>query len=90
MAQEFLRDSGGSAHPNSASEMPEREPIRIMIISSYEGVMEQIHSFYAEGFAQVDEWSPIVPVPNSDLMMSILIRYRQRLSSDRSTRKSGR
>ncbi len=90
MIQEFLSGSGGSARPNSASQMPEREPIRIMIVSSSEGVNEQIQTFYAEGFAEVDEWSPIMPVPNSDLMMSILIRYRQRLSTDKSTRKSGR
>ncbi|MFB2979337.1 peptide ABC transporter substrate-binding protein [Microseira sp. BLCC-F43] len=90
MFQEFLSDSSGSAHPNSASEMPQREPIRFMIIGSPEGVMEEIHKFYVDGFAQVDEWSPLTPVPNSDLFMTILIRYRQRLASDRSTRKSGR
>ncbi|GET44633.1 hypothetical protein MiSe_94640 [Microseira wollei NIES-4236] len=70
--------------------MPEREKVQFLIISSREGVQEQIRNFYVMGFAQVDEWSPIVPVPNSDRVMTILTRYRQRLASDKSTRKSGR
>ena len=90
MAQEFFSDSTGSAPPSSDSEMPEREPIRIMIIGTREGVMEEIKNFYAIGFAEVDEWSPLTPVPKTDLVMTILIRYRKRHSTDSSTRKSGR
>jgi hypothetical protein len=59
MAEEFLSGSIGSVRPNSAPEMPEREPIRFLIIGTREGVKEEIKNFYAIGFAQVDEWSPL-------------------------------
>ncbi|MFB2980488.1 peptide ABC transporter substrate-binding protein [Microseira sp. BLCC-F43] len=90
MAQEFLSDSIGLARPSSESEMPDREPIRFLIIGTREGVMEEIKNFFAIGFAQVDEWSPLTPLPKTDLVMTILIRYRKGHSSDSSTRKSGR
>ncbi len=90
MAQEFLSDSIGSARPSSESEMPEREPIRFLIIGTREGVNEEIKNFFAMGFAQVDEWSPLTPLAKTDLVMTILIRYRKQHSSDSSARKSGR
>ncbi|GET37095.1 peptide ABC transporter substrate-binding protein [Microseira wollei] len=85
MAQEFLSDAIGSARPSSESEMPDREPIRFLIIGTREGVMEEIKNFFAIGFAEVDEWSPLTPVPKTDLVMTIL-----RHSTDSSTQKSGR
>jgi hypothetical protein len=90
MAQEFLSDSIGLARPSSESEMPDREPIRFLIIGTREGVMEEIKNFFAIGFAQVDEWSPLTPLPKTDLVMTILIRYRKQPATDSSTRKSGR
>jgi hypothetical protein len=89
MAQEFLSDSIGLARPSSESEMPDREPIRFLIIGTREGVMEEIKNFFAIGFAQVDEWSPLTPLPKTDLVMTILIRYRKQPATDSSTRKSG-
>ncbi len=83
MAEEFLGDSNGSDRPNSDAFEPEREKVEFMIISSRAGVQEQIRNFYASGFARVDEWSPITPVPNrEDRMMTILIRYRKVLPTD--------
>ncbi|HAZ49712.1 MAG TPA: hypothetical protein DDW76_11455 [Cyanobacteria bacterium UBA11369] len=61
-----------------------------MIVGSREGVMAEIRNFYAMGFAQPDEWSPLTPLPNSDRLMTILIRYRKPGSTDSSSRKSGR
>ncbi|GET43781.1 hypothetical protein [Microseira wollei] len=90
MAEEFLSDSTGSARPNSDAFEPEREAVDFMIIGSRELVMQEIRNFYVMGFAQPDEWSRLTPVPNSDRVMTILVRYRKRLSSDSSHRKSGR
>jgi hypothetical protein len=89
MAQEFLGDSDGFDRPNSEAGEPERERIEFLIIGTREGVMEEILKFYTMGFAQVDEWSPITPMPNTQKMMSILVRYRKPGSADSSTRKSG-
>jgi hypothetical protein len=52
--------------------------------------MAEIRKFFAIGFAQPDDWSPLTPVPNSDRVMSILVRDRKGGSTDSSTRKSGR
>ena len=89
MAEEFLGDSDGFDCPNSDAGEPERERIEFLIIGTREGVMEEILKFYTMGFAQVDEWSPITPMPNTQKMMSILVRYRKGGSADSSTRKSG-
>lgn len=88
MAQEFLRDSIESVRQNSSPEMRDREPIRFLIIGTPEGVNEEIKNFYAIGFAEVDEWSPVTPLPKTDLVMTILIRYRKQSSTDSSTMKS--
>lgn len=90
MAQEFLSDSIESVRPSSESDQPEREPIRFLIIGTREGVKEEIKNFFAIGFAEVDEWSPLTPLPKTDLVMTILIRHRKGHSTDSSTRKSGR
>ncbi|GET39257.1 hypothetical protein [Microseira wollei] len=39
--------------------------------------MAEIRKFYAIGFAQVDDWSRLTPVPNSDRVMSILGKLSQ-------------
>ncbi len=90
MAEEFLGDSTGSVRPNSDAGEPKREKIEFMIVGSREGVMEEILKFYKMGFAPVDEWSPITPMPNTDKMMTILVRDRKGGSTDSSIRKSGR
>ncbi|HAX74958.1 MAG TPA: hypothetical protein DCY88_03770 [Cyanobacteria bacterium UBA11372] len=90
MAEEFLSDSTGSVRPNSDAGEPEREKIEFMIVGTREGVMEEILKFYKMGFAAVDEWSPIMPMPNTRKMMTILVRDRKGGSTDSSTRSSGR
>ena len=82
MAEEFLSDSTGSVRPNSDSGEPDWEKVDFTITSSREGVMAEIRKFYVMGFATVDEWSPLTPVPNSDQVMTILIRYRKVLPTD--------
>ena len=76
--------------PNSDAGEDDREKVEFMIVGTRELVMQEIRNFYVMGFAQVDEWSPLTPVPNSHRMMTILVRYRKRISSDSTNRKSGR
>ncbi|MFB2981721.1 hypothetical protein [Microseira sp. BLCC-F43] len=90
MAEKFISDSDGTSRPNSDPGEPEREPIDFMIVGSREGVMAEIRKFYVMGFAHVDEWSRLTPVPNSDRVMTILVRYRKVGSTDSSSWKSGR
>lgn len=91
MAEEFIPDSTGSVRPNSDSTEPDWEKVDFTITSSREGVMAEIRKFYVMGFATVDEWSPLMRVPNlPGRWMSVLTRYRRQGTTESSTRKSGR
>jgi hypothetical protein len=54
---------------------PNRESLRVLIIGSRQGVIRTIQTLYRLGFAEVGEWSPLLPAPNSGEVMSILTRY---------------
>jgi hypothetical protein len=85
--EEFLSDSTGSVRPNSDAGEPEWEKVDLTIVSSREGVMAEIRKFYVMGFAHVDEWSPLMPVPNlPGRFMTILTRYRKLGTTESSTR----
>ncbi|MFB2982757.1 hypothetical protein [Microseira sp. BLCC-F43] len=90
MAQEFLQDSGASVRPNSDAGEDTREVVRVLIISSPDGVMETIQTLYAKDFARVDEWSPPQPTGKPGQVVSILTRYRKRRRIKLAIRKSGR
>ena len=51
-----------------------REQIRVVVIGSKKGVTNTIRTLYSLRFAQVSEWSPLVPAPNPGQVMSILTR----------------
>lgn len=88
MAEEFVRDLISSGDDNVESSVPEREPVRMILIGSREGVTEQMHILYQKGYARVDEWSPLQPTGKIGEVIAVLIRYYKRFLSD--TRKSGR
>ncbi|MBD2070457.1 hypothetical protein H6F93_23590 [Leptolyngbya sp. FACHB-671] len=62
----------------SALQNSERDRIRVLIISSRDGVIETIHDLYHRGFAEVSAWSPLLPAPSSGEVMSILTRDRRK------------
>jgi hypothetical protein len=55
----------------------DREPLRVLLVGSRKGVNNTILTLYRLGFAQVSEWSPLLPAPNPGEVMSILTRYIQ-------------
>jgi hypothetical protein len=55
-----------------------RERIKLILIGSTEGVREKIHLMHQRRLAEAGSWSRLLPVPNSDEVMSILVLYRQR------------
>ena len=57
------------------SPIPEREAVRILVIGSRQGVTSIIQTLFRVGFAEVHEWSPLLPGPNPGEVMSILTRY---------------
>lgn len=79
MSEEFVPDASETpADPVSPSASPEptanREPVKILIIGSPQGVNNIIHSLYRLKFAEVTAWSPLQPTANPDEVVSILKR----------------
>ena len=64
-----------SAKKPNLSEPVNREMLKILIISSRKFVNRTIHSLHHANFAQVSDWSPIVPPQNPGEVMSILVKY---------------
>lgn len=46
----------------------------MLVVGSPWGVNSILRSLYALGLAQMNEWSPLLPAPNSGDAMSILTR----------------
>ncbi|MBD2459436.1 hypothetical protein H6G89_00120 [Oscillatoria sp. FACHB-1407] len=55
-------------------DLPNRESLRILVIGSRRGVTGTIHTLYRLGFAEVGEWSPLLPAATPGEVMSILTR----------------
>ncbi len=63
--------------PNPGSK-PDSEkdwkPLRVMVIGPRQPVIQTIHTLFLLGFAEMSEWSPLIPGPNPGEVMSILTR----------------
>ena len=51
-----------------------RNLVRILVVGSPSGVQHTIRTLYILGFAQISDWSPLLPAPHSGDVMSILTR----------------
>lgn len=56
------------------AEVDDYEIVKVLVISSRKGVNATIHTLYALKFAQISEWSPLLPAPTSGEVMSILTK----------------
>ncbi len=59
----------------SKERTPDRESLRLLVIGSRQGVIGTIQTLHRLRFAEVREWSPLLPGPNPGEVMSILTRY---------------
>ncbi|HEY9633175.1 MAG TPA: peptide ABC transporter substrate-binding protein [Coleofasciculaceae cyanobacterium] len=80
MAKDFLPDSEETPTSPASSQAPtpsnpEREPVQILVIGSKEGVTNIVHSLHTHHFAEVREWSPLMPAPVAGKLMRMLIRH---------------
>lgn len=53
---------------------PSREPLKHLLIGSPKAVTSTIHALYMLGYADIRDWSPLLPSPNPGEVMSILSR----------------
>jgi hypothetical protein len=58
-----------------ADPLPDRESLRVLLIGSRRGVTSTIQALHRLRFAEVREWSPLMPAPNPGEVMAILTRY---------------
>ncbi|QSJ21086.1 hypothetical protein JYQ62_33725 [Nostoc sp. UHCC 0702] len=55
--------------------LPNREPIKHLLIGSPKVVTATIHYLQMIGYANVGDWSPLQPIGDEGEVMSILRRY---------------
>lgn len=53
---------------------PARETVSVLVIGSRQSITNTIQTFYRLGYAQISEWSPMLPAPQPGKLMSILTR----------------
>ena len=59
-----------------ASLNPDREPVQILVIGSSDGIASILLTLHRLRFAEVTEWSPLLPAPTPGKLMRTLTRYR--------------
>ncbi|MDZ7963056.1 MAG: hypothetical protein RMY34_35230 [Aulosira sp. DedQUE10] len=59
---------------SSEKPSPKREPIKHILIGSPKAVTSTIHRLHVNGYANVGDWSPLLPTLNQGEVMSILVR----------------
>ncbi len=62
--------------PVSTPPNPQREKVTILIITSPDGVRENIHELHQRGYAEASLWSGLLPSSNPGEVISVLVRYR--------------
>ncbi|MEQ8757422.1 MAG: hypothetical protein RID09_28380 [Coleofasciculus sp. G1-WW12-02] len=80
MTQEFIPNPTPNQQtplPANPPSEPNRVPLKVLVISTPQGVSNTIHTFYRLGYAQVSEWSKPQPTQNPGEVMSILSRRIQ-------------
>lgn len=69
MSEEFLPETSETPTPPASSiaptePSPSREPIKVLVIGSPQGVNNTIRTLYTLGFAEVTAWSRLQPTSN--------------------------
>ncbi|MFB2980755.1 peptide ABC transporter substrate-binding protein [Microseira sp. BLCC-F43] len=54
---------------------PDREPVLILVIGSAKGIDKIVHALYKCRFAEVKEWSKLLPAFTPGKLMRSLIRH---------------
>ncbi|WP_448268865.1 hypothetical protein [Nostoc sp. DSM 114159] len=75
--KQYLPTQGNNAPPLNLSnqkQSPKREPIKHLLIGSPKAVTSTIHLLQVLGYANVGDWSALLPTGNPHEVMSILSR----------------
>lgn len=80
MTQQFLPNPSEAVLPSVSREIPEqvlpnREPLKHILIGSPKVVRSAIHNLHVRGYAEATAWSPLQPTANPHEVISVLMRY---------------
>jgi hypothetical protein len=81
MIQAFVETAEGGDRPASPAPLPrftaDTEPLRVMLIGSRDGITATIHNLHRRGFAEVGDWSPLIPWSEGEMMSVLTKRWRR-------------
>ena len=76
----FIDNAEGADRP-SISPLPrfspDTESLRVMLIGSIAGITATIHNLHRRGFAEVGDWSPLLPWGEGEMMSVLTKRLRR-------------
>lgn len=77
MAEDFLTEPPNDTQQNPAStdDRENREPVRIMVVGSREGITAIVNWLVRLGFAQMADWSDLQRAPNTSQWMRVLTKW---------------
>lgn len=78
MTEDFQSDHPIATSPDNPLPLynpADREPVRLIVVSTKRGVTSMIHTLHLRGVATADEWSPLQPEPMTGKWMSIVTKY---------------
>ena len=81
MIQAFMDNADGGDRPASPARLSrfaeDYEPLRLMLIGSAAAITATIHNLHRRGFAEVGDWSPLIPWSEGEMMSVLTKRWRR-------------
>jgi hypothetical protein len=84
MMRAFVDNADGGVCPNfspAPSALPrladDCELLRVMLIGSTSGITATMHNLHRRGFAEVGDWSPLIPWGEGEMMSVLTKRLRR-------------
>jgi hypothetical protein len=80
MAKDFLTQPPNDTQQDSdpADDRENREPVRIMVVGSRQGITTVVNWLVRLGFAQMADWSDLQRNPNTGQWMRVLTKWLQK------------
>jgi hypothetical protein len=80
MAKDFLTEPPSDAQQDSdfRDDRKNREPVRIMVVGSRQGISIVVNWLVRLGFAQMADWSDLQRTPNTGQWMRVLTKWLQK------------
>ena len=80
MAKDFLTEppKDTQQYPDPTDDRENREPVRIMVVGSRQGISTVVNWLVRLGFAQMADWSDFQRAPHTSQWMRVLTKWLQK------------